>query len=56
MVASADYLVLPGVGAFADCKKNLTRIDGMVDALTHITIDHGRPFWVCRYAITGRIW
>lgn len=44
MVASADYLVLPGVGAFADCKKNLTRIDGMVDALTHITIDHGRPF------------
>ena len=32
-VASADRVVLPGVGAFADCRRGLDEIPGMVDAL-----------------------
>lgn len=44
VVVSADYLVLPGVGAFADCKKNLTNIDGMIDAITDVAIAKNHPF------------
>ena len=32
-VARADRVVLPGVGAFADCRRGLDEIPGMVDAL-----------------------
>ena len=32
-VASADRVVLPGVGAFADCRRGLDAVDGMVAAL-----------------------
>ena len=32
-VAKADRIVLPGVGAFADCKRGLADIPGMIDAL-----------------------
>ena len=31
--ARADRVVLPGVGAFADCRRGLDAIDGMVEAL-----------------------
>ncbi len=36
-VASADRVVLPGVGAFADCRAGLYGVDGMVegDELNH---------------------
>jgi glutamine amidotransferase len=43
-VASADRVVLPGVGAFGDCLAGLTALDGMVDALRAAVIDKGRPF------------
>ena len=33
MVLTAERIVLPGVGAFADCKQGLARIPGMIDAL-----------------------
>ena len=33
-VYRADRIVLPGVGAFADCRKGLDALDGMVDAMT----------------------
>jgi glutamine amidotransferase len=33
VVASADRIVLPGVGAFAACMGALSAIPGMVDAL-----------------------
>jgi len=43
-VRSADQIVLPGVGAFADCSRGLHAVDGMVDALSEVVIDLGRPF------------
>ncbi len=43
-VADADRVVLPGVGAFADCKAGLDRLPGMVEALTEQALVRGRPF------------
>lgn len=43
-VASADRIVLPGVGAYADCKHGLAAIPGMVDALDHAVTQDARPF------------
>jgi glutamine amidotransferase len=40
----ADRIVLPGVGAFADCRRGLYAVPGMVDALTEAVIARGRPF------------
>jgi len=44
LVARADRIVLPGVGAFADCMAGLGAIDGMVEALTLAVTGKGRPF------------
>ncbi len=43
-VASADRIVLPGVGAYADCRRGLDAVPGMVEALTEAVIARGRPF------------
>jgi len=43
-IAAADRIVLPGVGAFADCKAGLTAIPGMIETLEDTVIKHGRPF------------
>jgi len=43
-VARADRVVLPGVGAFADCRRGLAAVDGMVDALEETVRRRGRPF------------
>ena len=43
-VAAADRVVLPGVGAFADCKRGLTAVDGMSDAVHRAVREGGRPF------------
>jgi glutamine amidotransferase len=43
-VAAADRIVLPGVGAFADCYAGLTAIDGMIDALDTRVRRQGAPF------------
>ena len=43
-VATADYVVLPGVGAFADCAAGLDRIDGMMAAIEEAVTVRGRPF------------
>jgi glutamine amidotransferase len=43
-VAAAERIVLPGVGAFADCRRGLDAVPGMVDALTDAVIKRGRPF------------
>ena len=34
-ISNADYLVLPGVGSFPDCKKGLQQIEGLIDILTN---------------------
>jgi glutamine amidotransferase len=43
-VAAAERVVLPGVGAFADCRRGLDAVSGMVDALNMRVRDQGRPF------------
>jgi glutamine amidotransferase len=43
-VARAERIVLPGVGAFADCKRGLFALPGMVEALDDAVIHRGRPF------------
>ena len=45
VVAQADRVVLPGVGAFADCKRGLDAVDGMVEALEEAVRRKGRPFF-----------
>lgn len=42
-VAKADRIVLPGVGAFADCKRGLLAVDGMFDAIQR-RVRNGAPF------------
>ncbi len=44
-VFRADRIVLPGVGAFADCRRGLNELDGMVDAMTEAVRDKARPFF-----------
>ncbi|MCV9967307.1 imidazole glycerol phosphate synthase subunit HisH [Pararhizobium sp. BT-229] len=43
-VASADRIVLPGVGAYADCRRGLDAVDGMQQALTEAVEKSARPF------------
>ena len=42
--ARADRVVLPGVGAFADCRRGLDAVPGMVEALNETVRQKGRPF------------
>jgi imidazole glycerol-phosphate synthase subunit HisH len=44
VIAIADQIVLPGVGAFADCINNLNAHDGLRDALEHRVRKGGVPF------------
>ncbi len=44
-VARADRIVLPGVGAFADCRRGLDEIPGMIEALEQRVRKDGRPFF-----------
>ena len=43
-VAAADRVVLPGVGAFADCRRGVTEPPGMLAALEAAVIENARPF------------
>ena len=43
-VATADRIVLPGVGAFKDCRNGLIAVDGMREALQQRVIVGGFPF------------
>ncbi len=45
VVANAGRVVLPGVGAFADCRRGLDAVPGMVDALEEAVRRKGRPFF-----------
>ena len=44
VVRRADRVVLPGVGAFADCRRGLDAVPGMVEALDETVRRKGRPF------------
>jgi glutamine amidotransferase len=59
VVAGAERIVLPGVGAFADCRRGLNSLGGMVEALEQAVIREGRPILgICvgmqLFATTGR--
>ena len=43
VVAQADRIVLPGVGAFADCRSGLMAVEGMFDAIAG-RVSAGAPF------------
>jgi glutamine amidotransferase len=43
-VLTAERVVLPGVGAFADCKAGLSSVDGMIEALEEAVQERGAPF------------
>jgi glutamine amidotransferase len=43
-VRRAERVVLPGVGAFADCKRGLAAVPGMIEALNETVIAGGKPF------------
>lgn len=43
-VRAADRIMLPGVGAFADCRRGLLAIDGLKDAIQEKVRTEGKPF------------
>lgn len=43
-VAKAERVVLPGVGAYADCRRGLDAVPGMVAALDEAVQQRGAPF------------
>lgn len=45
IVYRADRVVLPGVGAFADCRRGLDALDGMVQSLNETVRVKARPFF-----------
>lgn len=44
-VARADRIVLPGVGAFADCRAGLAAVPGMIETLNEAVIERAQPFF-----------
>jgi glutamine amidotransferase len=44
VIRRADRVVLPGVGAFADCRGGLDAIPGMIEAMEEAVHGRGRPF------------
>ena len=43
-VATADRIVLPGVGAYADCRRGLDAVPGMTEAVIDVVEHKARPF------------
>ena len=44
VVRGAERIVLPGVGAFADCRAGLDSVPGLIDAMSDAVLERGRPF------------
>src|SRR5580692_6080144 len=44
IVRNAERIVLPGVGAFADCMRGLSAVPGMIEALREKVLKQGAPF------------
>lgn len=44
-VATADRIVLPGVGAYADCRRGLDAVPGMHEAIVDVVEKKARPFF-----------
>lgn len=44
-VQAADRIVLPGVGAFADCRRGLDDVPGLIEALSEAVTVQAKPFF-----------
>ena len=44
LIAKADRIVLPGVGAFPACRQGLSERSGLIDAITEAVKERGVPF------------
>jgi len=44
VISAADRIVLPGVGAFADCYQGLATVPGLIAALNGAVRERARPF------------
>ncbi len=44
LIAGADRIVLPGVGAFAECRAGLAAFDGLFEAMQEAVLKRGTPF------------
>ena len=44
-VRDAERVVLPGVGAFGDCKRGLEALPGMMEALAEAVMEQAKPFF-----------
>jgi imidazole glycerol-phosphate synthase subunit HisH len=54
VVAKADRIVLPGVGAFRACRDALVAIPGMVDAMNEAVNQHPLSGRLRRHAVARR--
>jgi glutamine amidotransferase len=45
VLVRADRVVLPGVGAFSDCRAGLYAVPGLMDALEETVLSRARPFF-----------
>ena len=43
-VSAADYLVVPGQGAFADCLHGVKAIDGLYEAICDFALNQAKPY------------
>ncbi len=43
-INSCDGLILPGVGSFKNCKKNIFQQEGLVDTLRENVLTRSKPF------------
>ena len=43
-IITADKVILPGVGDFFNCKKQLMKINGMIDAINYFIKEKEKPF------------
>lgn len=44
-ILSADRIVLPGVGAYGDCRSGLEAESGLLEALNEVVLEKARPFF-----------
>lgn len=44
LIAKADRIVLPGVGAYGDCRQGLMAIEGLADTIEEAVLEAGKPF------------
>ena len=47
IVSGADYLVVPGQGAFADCRQGLRSIDGLYEAIATLPLKGTAFLGIC---------